>query len=67
MSDYSNLIKEKIKAQEEFCENINSPFYGPRNGICWCCGKQIFAQIDINMASTEIITRCPYCSRSYVS
>lgn len=67
MSEYRKMIKRKIEAQEKFCGGINSPFYAPRNGICWRCGKQIFDMIDVTMAGSKIVSGCPYCHRSYVS
>jgi len=58
-------VEQKLAAQVEYCRVNKLPLFVPANGICWKCNKQIFDAIGDRRASTELITGCPYCSRSF--
>lgn len=61
----SEEINEKKRAQKELCEKEGWPYFAPESGICWRCKKQIYEEISLEKASTELITGCPYCHWSY--
>lgn len=72
-------IKKAIEAQERFCEEHDVPRFAPHNGYCFRCGNNIYNTrseysfdgkkveygISVEQASTEHITGCPYCNRSF--
>jgi len=58
-------IREKIKAQKGYCEKNDKPHFAPYSGICANCNKQIYNEISLTKARTELITGCPYCGWSY--
>ena len=69
MTDYI-YIKECIEAQRKYCRDNNYPCFIPNDGKCFSCRKQIFSEyndggINIKRASSELITGCPHCNRSY--
>ena len=57
----------KKKLQLEYCRKHNTPFFAPRNGICYSCGENIFKGITESEAKNTLITGCPYCNYSFVS
>lgn len=68
MSDKEKpTVQDKIEAQREYRKRTKSPCFGPDNGRCWSCGRQIFEKITLEGASNYLVTGCPYCYRSYVS
>lgn len=61
-------IEAKRKAQREYCGDRSPNFaeFGTdEKGNCLSCGKNIWEHISLEKASTERITGCPICSRSY--
>ena len=65
---------KSVEAQREFCKEKGYPHFAPSNGICYNCRKDIYTQIDhgtfksglsYERASSELITGCPHCHRSY--
>ncbi len=60
-----DLLDEKIKAQRKYAAEIGAPYFAPTRGICWKCHRQIYERISLEKASTELITGCPWCCRSY--
>lgn len=54
------------KAQENYTEH--SPLFAPSDGVCWKCNKQIYSEggISVEKASSELVTGCPFCHRSFV-
>lgn len=60
-------IPAAVDAQKEYCEKNNYPHFAPSNGICWCCGKNIYSVdgISVERAANNLITGCPFCHRSY--
>jgi predicted nucleic acid-binding Zn-ribbon protein len=60
-------IAEKIKAQAAYHRRTGNPAFAPSDGICWACHRQIYDRISLETASTELITGCPFCNRSYCS
>ena len=60
-----NEIEQKIKAQKDYTDRTGYPHFAPNDGICWDCGKQIYEKITMEKATTELITGCPRCNRSY--
>ena len=72
-------IKEAIEAQERFCEEHDVPRFAPYDGNCFRCGRNIYDTrseysfngdkveygISVKEASTEHITGCTYCYRSF--
>jgi len=59
-------IQEKIMMQEEYCNKNHKPIFIPFDGCCFYCLRQIFEHISKEKASSELITACPLCHRSYV-
>ena len=57
-------ISEKITAQKTYCETNGLPMFAPTN--CYFCHRNIYEQISLKKASSELITGCPYCHRSYI-
>lgn len=73
---WNTTVKEKIKAQKEFCEKNNLPNFTPTDGFCFSCGSQIWADKifrddtvskgkSYESAKSEHITGCPHCYRSF--
>lgn len=58
-------IKEKIEAQKKYCIEKKLPHFAPSDGRCWRCNRQIYERISLKEASTDLITGCPWCNRSY--
>lgn len=72
-------IDKAIKTQSEYCSKKNYPHFAPKNGVCWKCGQQIYAEgksaamfgnkistgIIVEQAGNELITGCPHCNWSY--
>lgn len=66
-----NYLKERAKSNtadwmyDSFSKGIG---FGPSNGICFSCGRQIYSDggISVETASRELTTGCPFCHRSYV-
>jgi len=56
-------IIAKIDAQKKYAGDWN---FAPDDGICWGCHKQIYERISIEKASSELITGCPWCNKTYV-
>ena len=38
-------VEKSISAQAEYCEKTSAPHFAPKSGICWCCGKNIYALV----------------------
>lgn len=38
-------VQKAIKAQSVFCIENKYPHFAPKNGICWCCGNNIYELI----------------------
>lgn len=62
---WNNEIKNKIKLQKDFCKENEYPNFAPEDGFCWSCGHQIYNDISEKEASSELITGCPVCRKSY--
>lgn len=62
-----NDVQECIKAQAEFCKQNKLPHFAPYDGRCWSCGRQIYGEpgYPLKKASSQLITGCPHCFRSY--
>ena len=70
-------IPEAIKAQKQFCDKNEYPCFAPGNGICWSCHQNIYSEkgqtrygkethgYSVESAAGQLITSCPFCSRSY--
>ncbi|MBE8712560.1 hypothetical protein C4F49_02545 [Sphingobacterium sp. KB22] len=67
-------IPLSIKSQKEFCDKTNSPHFAPLDGKCYACKSQIYEEkkqgsfftgVSVDKASTQLITGCPHCYRSY--
>jgi hypothetical protein len=59
--------KEKIDLQRDYCKRkTGGEFYAPSDGVSWCCRRNIWDKISKEQASTELITGCPYCNRTFV-
>lgn len=60
-------------AQEEYCNEQEIPMFAPRDGQCWCCGKDIYGvSLDgsvrgysVEYASSHHITHCPFCNMAF--
>ena len=53
-----------LAAQKAYCEERDSPYFMPRNGICWNCRGDVVAKYGDRL-KTEVITGCPICCRTY--
>ncbi|PPL04963.1 hypothetical protein SAMN05444682_101760 [Parapedobacter indicus] len=67
-------VDEAIKAQKNYQQENKCPAFAPSNGICWKCKQQIYSEkdhgryktgISVEKASTQLVTGCPHCNRSY--
>jgi hypothetical protein len=60
-------VEQATKAQIKYIEDKELPFFPPRDGICFACHRQIYADggYTVESASSELITGCPWCHRSY--
>ena len=60
-------IEEAKKAQVKYQEDTKSPDFAPGDGFCWGCKRNIYSEggIDVERASKELVTGCPFCHRSY--
>jgi hypothetical protein len=56
----------KIKQQQLYCEKNSVPMFAPVTDKSWCCNRNIWAEITTERASSELITSCPICHRSFV-
>jgi len=67
MLDYDTYDVERARAaQAAYVSKFDTvPHFAPKSGVCFCCSKQIYKRISVEKASTELITGCPWCSRSY--
>lgn len=65
LNEEDKEVLEKIQAQKNYCQENKVPYFAPGNGICWKCRKQVYNAITMESASTQLITGCPYCHRSY--
>lgn len=62
---WNDEIRSKIEAQKEYCHSEPAPHFAPEDGFCWSCGEQIYTRISKERASSDLITGCPHCCRSY--
>lgn len=64
---WNKEVRACIEAQAQYCREHKVPRFAPEDGFCSSCGKQIYTNKGRNLeyASTEHITGCPHCSRSY--
>ena len=64
-----NYVEECIELQKEYCVKIKSPYFAPRDGVCWSCKHIIFGtdsnQYTKEVAAKTLITGCPKCFRTY--
>lgn len=54
------------EAQRELCSKHGYPFFASFEK-CPCCGKEIYGEkgYDVEKASKEYITGCPFCHISF--
>jgi len=66
--------QKAIEAQAMFAKAREYPHFAPSDGICYNCGSNIYVEIikgnhrsgiDVERASTSLITGCPHCHWSY--
>lgn len=62
---WNDEVREKINSQKKFCEENKLPFFVDSDGFCFSCHHHIWDRISLEQASSELITGCPHCSRSY--
>lgn len=67
-----NIVQSCIDAQKKYCIEKKVPHFAPDNGICWSCnqniylpGKDGYAGVPLEKASTQHITGCTHCHRTY--
>lgn len=58
---------ESIKAQRDYCERKNKPYFIPWGARC-VCGFEIFGEkgYTVEQAGKQLITGCPWCHRSFL-
>lgn len=65
------------RAQADYCQDHGLPWFAPYDGLCYCCGRNIYKPvtwestgtttgITVESASSMLITGCPHCHRTYV-
>lgn len=61
-------IAKAIEAQKIYSFARALPVFAPSDGKCWKCNKNIYSEggVSVEKASTELITGCPHCHRSFV-
>lgn len=68
-------VKLACEAQANFQKEKGYPDFAPKSGRCFSCGNNIYSQMDrgsyttgisVQKASSELITGCPHCNRSFV-
>ena len=57
----------KAQAQNEFCTKKKLPRFAPADGKCWACNGDLYENVTMDEASSEIITGCSVCNHSFVS
>ena len=72
MKEFNN--EKAGDAQKKFQKENGFPDFAPRDGYCWSCKKDIYSEIDhgkyktgksVEEASSQLITGCPHCNRTY--
>lgn len=58
-------LQKKIDAQKRYCKANDLPHFAPFDGYCFSCGRQIYEEITLKKAKTDLITGCPWCHRSF--
>ena len=72
-------VERSILAQKDLCERKCIPLYAPRDGVCYSCYDQIYAEkkrvgykgreystgISTADAGHRHITCCPHCRKSF--
>lgn len=75
------VVSVSVEAQKKYCEDNHYPHFAPKDGRCWNCKQNIYLPgkhywkgkfdgrdsqgISTEKASTELVTGCPHCCRSY--
>ena len=61
------IVDQKRKAQSKYATEKKQPLFAPVGGECYSCGRQIYDKIDMETASTTLITGCPFadCKASF--
>lgn len=69
-SEWDKIKKEErekvYKAQELYCLKKELTIFVTQEGICFDCNKNYLDLITEKEASTELITFCKHCARSFV-
>lgn len=58
-------VRKAIATQKQYCKEHEAPHFAPEDGFCHSCGKQIYVNGYEDRVSSELITGCPHCHRSY--
>lgn len=67
-------VGQACKAQSDLCKEKNYPHFAPTSGVCYACKRNIYQEIDhgtyktgiwVEKASSELITGCLHCNRTY--
>lgn len=56
----------KIIAQQTYCEKHLHDMFMMSDGICFWCGKQVVEDYTLEECSSDVITSCKSCSRSFI-
>lgn len=56
----------KAAAQRHYCETKGLMQFGPYDGYCYRCGKDVYANMSVAEAGSTQVTGCPHCFRSFV-
>jgi hypothetical protein len=60
------LINKSINNQKKYCTAKKIPMFIPLNGTCYSCNEDIFTHLQTAINSDKkLITRCPFCSKSF--
>lgn len=53
-----------LLAQLELCKSQGMPLFMPEDGICFRCNEDILPRLGVKV-TTDIVTGCPICARTY--
>lgn len=63
----TKLIHEKkLSEQLKLCDELHSPLWMPKDGICLFCYENIFDMKPEHYFREHLITGCPKCMHSFV-
>lgn len=62
-NEFLQCVK-KLETQKHYCEEQGLPFFANRL-LCPYCYRQVYDQITLEQAASQLITGCPKCHKSF--